>query len=380
MKFFHLSDLHLGKRLHEASLLEDQAYILSSILTLARQECPDCVVIAGDIYDKSLPSEEAVHLLDDFLSRLTALSIPVLMISGNHDSQERLAFGARLMQQSGVYIAGTYQPAQPPVTLCDEHGPVDFFLLPFVKPYQVRHHFPEEDIKTVDDALACAVRSLPRRDGRRSVLVMHQFVLGGKPGGSEDDALLMSVGGSEQVGTQHLQAFDYVALGHLHNPHSVGAPNIRYCGTPLKYDFSEAAFAKSVTIVEMDQDGHAKVRTAPLTPMRDLLDLRGTFEELTAPDFLAGISRDAYTRITLLDEDEIPNAAARLHFHYPNLLSIHIENSRYVPCDAPAAPAAQQTPLSLAEQFYRRQTGQELSAQQADYLSRILEQLKEEEV
>ena len=382
MKFLHLSDLHLGKRLHEASLIEDQAYILDQIVSIVAEEAPHAVLIAGDVYDKSMPTEEAVRLLNAFLSRLQSLCVPVLMISGNHDSQERLGFGAQLMRSGGVYVAGSYQPAAEPVTLEDEFGPVDFHLLPFVKAVHVRQYFPEEDIRTVQDAVACAIRHMPIQKGRRNVLVAHQFVIGGKPGGSEDfvqDAL--SVGGTDQVDSALFAPFEYVALGHLHNPHHVGDPRIRYCGTPLKYSFDEARFAKSVTLAELDGEGRLTVTALPLRPLRDMQDLRGAFEELTSPAFLARCSAEAYTRITLTDEEDVPNAGSRLHFHYPHLLSIRIDNSRTRAAEPllSGPRSEQRTPESLVEEFFQLQNGAEMSPAQREYIHELLEAIREEQ-
>jgi len=382
MKFIHLSDLHLGKRLHEASLIEDQAYILDQIISIVQEEAPHAVLIAGDVYDKSMPTEEAVRLLNSFLSRLQALPVPVLLISGNHDSQERLGFGAQLMRAGGVYVAGTYQPATEPVTLMDDYGPVDVHLLPFVKAVHVRQHFPEVTIRSVQDALACAIQHMPIRHDRRSVLVAHQFVIGGKPGGSEDCAQDgLSVGGTDQVDSALFAPFDYVALGHLHNPHHVGDARVRYCGTPLKYSFDEARFAKSVTVAELDGEGQLTVTTIPLHPLRDMQDLRGSFEELTSPAYLARCDVDAYTRITLTDEEDVPNAGSRLHFHYPNLLSIRIDNSRTRAMEPLLiGPRSQQrTPESLVEEFFQLQNGAEMSKAQREYIHQLLEAIREEQ-
>jgi len=378
MKFLHLSDLHLGKRLHEASLIEDQASILDQILSIVKQETPHAVLIAGDIYDKSMPTEEAVRLLNGFLSSLQELGIPVLLISGNHDSQERLGFGAQLMRASGVHVAGVYDPAAEPVTLMDEHGPVDVYLLPFVKAVHVRQHFPEENIRSVQDAVACALRHMPLRDGRRKVLVAHQFVIGG----SEDFLLdALAVGGTDQVDSSLFNDFDYVALGHLHNPHHVGQPHIRYCGTPLKYSFDEARFGKSVTIAELDGEGQVSVTALPLQPLRDMQDLTGTFEELTSPAFLSRVDPEAYTRITLTDEEDIPNAGSRLHFHYPRLLSIRMDNrrTRAEALLSPSSAPSQRTPQALIQEFFRLQNGADLSEAQSAYILQLLEEIREEQ-
>ena len=234
MKLIHLSDLHLGKRVGEVSMLEDQAYILDRVLDIVDGAGPDALLIAGDVYDKSVPSAEAVTLFDDFLCRLARRKLPVLVISGNHDSPERLAFGARLMEGAGVHLSPVYDGNITPITLTDEHGPVDFWLLPFLKPAHVQRFYPEETIDSCTDAVETAIAHMDIDPGRRNVLLCHQFVTGAATCESEE----LSVGGTDNVDAAAFNGFDYVALGHLHGPQNVGSGRIRYCGTPLKYSFS----------------------------------------------------------------------------------------------------------------------------------------------
>ena len=300
MKFLHLSDLHLGRRVHEFSMLEDQQYILTEILQIIDQERPDGVLIAGDVYDKSVPSAEAVALLDDFLVRLSKRDLQVFVISGNHDSPERMAFGGRLMERSGVHIAPVYGGTAAPLTLTDEFGPVNIYLLPFVKPVHVRRFFPDREIATYTDALSAAIGAMAVNPAQRNVLVTHQFVTGAARCDSED----ISVGGSDSVDVSVFDAFDYVALGHLHGPQQAGRETVRYCGSPLKYSFSEAGQRKSVTVVELWEKGRVALRTLPLVPQRDLVELRGTYEDLTFRGFYEGTSYpNDYVHITLTDED-----------------------------------------------------------------------------
>ena len=277
MKFIHLSDLHIGKRVNEISMIEDQAYILTQIIRIIDGERPDAVVIAGDVYDKSIPPAEAVTLFDDFLCRLAKRSLPVLIISGNHDSPERLAFGGRLMAGSGIHLAPVYDGIVEPVTLSDSHGDVRFWLLPFIKPVHVKHCFPDAGIESCTDALRTAVEHMGVDFTGRNVLVTHQFVTGAATCESEE----ISVGGSDNVDISVFDGFDYVALGHLHGPQNVGSSRVRYCGTPLKYSFSEAGHYKSVTVVELGEKNDLRLRTVPLTPRHDLREITGTFAELT---------------------------------------------------------------------------------------------------
>lgn len=325
MKLIHLSDLHLGKRVNGFSMLEDQQYILTEILRLIDTEQPEVVLIAGDVYDKSVPSAEAVALLDDFLVCLSKRKLQVFIISGNHDSPERMAFGGRLMGRSGVHIAPVYGGRVEPFTLADAHGPVYFYLLPFVKPAHVRRFFPEEEIVSYTDALSTAIGAMQVDPAQRNVLVTHQFVTGAARCDSED----ISVGGADNVDVSVFDPFDYVALGHLHGPQKVGRETVRYCGTPLKYSFSESRHQKSVTVVELGEKGSVALRTAPLTPMRDMVELRGAYNELTFRGFYEGTNdRECYAHITLTDEDDIPGAVAKLRVIYPYLMKLDYDNKR----------------------------------------------------
>ena len=281
MKFFHLSDLHLGLRFREQSLIEDQKYILDEILSLAEKEKPDGALIAGDVYDKSVPPAEAVALLDDFLVRLSQICPHIFLISGNHDSAERVAFGGRLMSAKGVHLSPVYTGECAPVVLSDGYGAVNVYLLPFVKPAHVRRAFPEAEIgNDYTAALSLAVEKMKIDRAARNVLGCHQFVTGATRSESEE-----TVGGLDNVDSSAFEPFDYVALGHIHSPQNVSSERIRYCGTPLKYSFSEAGQQKSVTVAELGKKGDLRVRTLPLTPLRETREIRGTYEEVTRRDF-----------------------------------------------------------------------------------------------
>lgn len=376
MRFFHLSDLHLGKRLHEQSLLEDQRAVLETILTLVAHHRPDAVVLAGDIYDKPVPSAEAVTLFDSFLSRLAGLGLPVLLISGNHDSAERLAFGARLLAESRVYVSPVYDGALTPMTLRDDYGPVDFWLLPFVKPTHVRAAFPEEPITDTDSALRAAIAHLPLDPARRNVLVAHQFVTGSSRSESEE----ISVGGSDNVDAAAFAPFDYVALGHLHRPQNCGS-RIRYSGSPLKYSFSEEKDEKSVTLVELDQDGKATLTLLPLPPRRDLKTIRGTYRQLTLRSFYEGTDLpQSYLRVVLTDEEDIPDAAARLRVIYPGLLKLEYDNARtragFQIEDG--GDVETKSPLELLEELYRLQHDRPLAGEQEALAKALIRQTWEE--
>ncbi len=375
MKLIHLSDLHLGKRVNDFPMLEDQAYILDRVLEIAGEERPDAVLIAGDVYDKTVPSAEAVALLDGFLVKLADRSLPVLLISGNHDSPERLAFANRLMEGRGVYIAPVYHGEVSPVTLEDDHGPVDFWLLPFLKPAHIRRFFPEEGVESFTDAMACAIRHMSLDPARRNVLVTHQFVTGAARCESEE----VSVGGADNVDASVFAPFDYVALGHLHGPQNVGGERIRYCGTPLKYSFSEAGHQKSVTIVELGEKGSLEVRAVPLLPQRDMVELRGSFAQLKSPEFYGQVDRDAYVRVILTDENDIYDAMGQLRPVYPNLMALDYDNLRTRSGAVVLEEAdVKRDPLELFADFYQQQNHQPMSEEQRRYLTELLETIQEE--
>ena len=377
MKFIHLSDLHLGKRVNEFSMLEDQRCILAEILRIIDEERPDGVLIAGDVYDKSVPSAEAVALLDDFLVRLAKRDLQIFLISGNHDSAERMAFGGRLMEGSGVHLAPVYDGRVEPIVLTDGHGPVKVYLLPFIKPAHVRRCFPEREISTYTEALSAAIEAMGVDQEERNVLVTHQFVTGAVRCDSEE----LSVGGTDNVDASVFAPFDYVALGHLHGPQTVGRETVRYCGTPLKYSFSEAGQQKSVTVVELGPKGTVTVGTVSLTPLRDLAELRGTYEELTFRGFYEGTSyQKDYVHITLTDEEDIPDAARKLQIIYPNLMKLDYDNKRTragLRLDG-AEDAEHKSPLELLEEFYEKQNGQPMGGEQRDFAREWMERIWEE--
>lgn len=378
MRFIHLSDLHLGKRVNDFSMLEDQQYILTEILQIIDRERPQAVVIAGDVYDKSVPSAEAVALLDDFLVRLAGRGLQVLVISGNHDSPERMAFGGRLMAQSGVHLAPVYGGEVAPVTLADEYGPVKFYLLPFVKPVHVRRFFPQREIASYTDAMAAAIGGMAVDGTARNVLVTHQFVTGAERCQSEE----ISVGGTDSVDVSVFDPFDYVALGHLHGPQHVGRETVRYCGTPLKYSFSEAKHQKSVTIVELGEKGRVDVRAVPLTPLRDMVELRGSYSEVTLRSFYEGTHwREDYVRIILTDEDDVPDAMAKLRVIYPCLMALDYDNRRTRwsgQLDAEAG-VRRRSPLELLEEFYAQQNGRPMGEEQRGFARTLMEKIWEDE-
>lgn len=379
MKLMHLSDLHLGKRVYEFSMIEDQRHILDQILEIADKERPDAVLIAGDVYDKSQPSIEAVELLDWFLVQLAERKLPVFIISGNHDSAERLAFGNRLMEGTGIHIASVFQGISEPISLTDRFGEVRLYLLPFVKPVQVKKAFPDASAEFYTDAVKTCIDAMKVDPSVRNVLVTHQFVTGASRSESEE----ISVGGTDNVDASVFDAFDYIALGHIHGPQNIGSERIRYCGTPLKYSFSEASHTKSITMAELGPKGELTVRTIPFEPLRDLKEIKGTYSQLTLKSFYEeGDLQKDYLHITLTDEDDVVDAAAKLRIIYPNLMTMDYDNSRtrHQACLEDLLPMENKSELELFEEFFKSSTGADLNDKQMDYLAQIIEEIKEQSV
>ena len=378
MKLIHLSDLHIGKRVNEFSMMEDQEYILKQILKIIDDEAPDGVIIAGDVYDKPVPSAEAVELFDDFVVRLSNRSLPVYIISGNHDSPERLAFGNRLMSASGIHFSSVYNGAAERFELTDEYGTTAIYMLPFVKPSNVRRFYPDDKIESYTEAIAVAVREMQVNPDNRNIIITHQFVTGAERSDSED----VSVGGTDNVDASVFDGFDYVALGHIHRPQNVGGETIRYCGSPLKYSFSEAPYEKSVTVVELQEKGNTSVRTVPLTPMREMVELKGAYEELTLKSFYEGTSyREDYVHITLTDEEDIPDVVQKLRVIYRNLMKLDYDNkrTRHQTEINGAEDVAVKSPLELFAEFYEAQNGAAMSPDQATHIEALIEKIWEEQ-
>ena len=378
MKLIHLSDIHLGKRVNEFSMLEDQAHILKKILAVVDEEKPDGVLIAGDVYDKSVPSTEAVQLFDDFLVRLAERKLPVFIISGNHDSPERLSFANRLIDAVGIHLAPVYNGVVEPITLSDEYGPVNVYMLPFVKPAHVRGFFPDTEITDYSDAVAAAIGRMNIDKTQRNVLITHQFVTGAQRSDSEE----LSVGGTDNIGAEVFCDFDYVALGHIHGPQNMDSGRIRYCGSPLKYSFSEAAQQKSVTVAELKEKDTLEIHTVPLIPRRDMVELKGSYQQLTLREFYENTTyQEDYTHITLTDEEDIPDAVAKLRAVYHNLMKLDYDNTRtrHSAAISGAENVETRSPIALFAEFYELQNGLPMSAEQTELVASLIEKIWEGE-
>lgn len=381
MKFLHISDLHIGKRVNEFSMTEDQKYILNQILRIAEQERAEAVLIAGDVYDKSMPSAEAVQIFDWFLTGLADLGKTVIAVSGNHDSPERIAFGGELMRGRGVYVSPVYQGEALEVALRDEYGDISVHLLPFLKPATLRHALEgrqeEEENglpESYQEALEIAVKRMEIDVKKRNILVAHQFVTGAGRCDSEE----VSVGGLDNVDASVFDDFDYVALGHIHSPQSVGRETVRYCGTPLKYSFSEAEQEKSVTVLEMGEKGDVVLSTVPLVPLRDMRKIRGSYGEVMSRSFYQDTNTEDYVQITLTDEEDIPDGLQKLRTVYPNLMQVAYDNSRTRQDRTveAAEQAERKSELELFGEFFELQNNQPMSAEQAAYMEKLIADLK----
>lgn len=377
MKFIHLSDLHIGKRVNEVSMIEDQAYILHQILEQTDRIQPEAVLISGDVYDKSVPSAEAVTLFDDFLCALAERKLRVLIISGNHDSAERLAFGGRLMEDKGICLSPVYDGSISPITMNDEYGSIHFWLLPFLKPVHVKRFYPQETIESYTDACRVAIENMNLDPNQRNVLLTHQFVTGSATCDSEE----ISVGGTDNVDASVFADFDYVALGHIHGPQHIGSERIRYCGTPLKYSFSESNHKKSITVVELGKKGTFRLETVPLIPKHDMRQIRGSYEEITARSFYQDTAVDDYLQITLTDEEDVPEAVSRLRVIYPNLMQLNYDNTRTRSAAVidGALDVQKKSQLQLFGELYELQNGQPMNDVQRDFMQELIESIWEGE-
>jgi DNA repair protein SbcD/Mre11 len=380
MRFVHTADWHLGRLFHGQHLTDDQHHVLQQLLQVMRERRPELLIVAGDVYDRAVPPPEAVRLLSEFLREVSLdLRIPVVMVAGNHDSAERLSFGAELFRHQGVHVFG--HPSDPcgSLTLSDGHGYVHVYGVPYSEPAQVRQALGDSALTTHQDAMRACVERIrathPR--GQRSVLVGHAFVVGGEGCDSERP---LSVGGADQIEARLFEDFDYVALGHLHRPQKLGGGRVRYSGSLLKYSFSEADHRKCVHVVEMDGAGNCTVEDVPLTPRRDVRRVSGRFDELLARPERAGDPND-YLMIELEDEGAILDAAGRLRERFPNVLHIVPKTRQFgsAPAGGPRLDHRRTEDGALFSRFVVDVTGSEITPPQQERFVRVLKLVRDEE-
>lgn len=383
MRFIHLSDLHIGKRVNGFPMLEDQRYILEQILEKTKESAADAVIIAGDIYDKPVPSAEAVDLFDDFLVGLTKLGVMVFLISGNHDSAERISYAGRLLRESQVYISPRFEGTIHPIQVSDDYGIVNVYLIPYIHPSLVRNAWPEEKIGSYDDAMRVLLKKSGADPNARNLAVVHQFVTAGGQKPEETDSEEKHVGGLDNVDVSAFDAFDYVALGHLHGPQRIGRDTIRYAGSPLKYSFSEEKQKKSITLAELKEKGKVAYDLLPLEAKRDLRTVRGTFEEVTSPEFTARRKGDDYYRVILTDENDVPNALSRLRRRfYENLMILEYDNTRTssdVRIEAEEGEEEKE-PIEVLGDLYQMQNGREMSLLQKETAEKLIRRIWGEDI
>lgn len=378
----HLADLHLGKRVNGFSMMEDQEYILNRILEIMEEEQPDGLLIAGDVYDKTIPPAEAVRRMDDFLTAVAAKHVPVFLISGNHDSAERVAFGHQLMQGSGIWISPVYDGTIRHHTLEDRWGEVNIYLIPFLRPSVVRSFFPDVEIEDYTDALRTIIEDLQVDTSRRNVVLAHQFVTAAGALPETCDSEQLSVGGLDRVDGSVFSPFDYTALGHLHGPQRVGSETIRYAGSPLKYSFSELHQKKSVAVAELRAKGEMEIRQIPLQPRREMIELRGTFEEILEEARKKGESQTDYYHMILTDETDVVDALSRLREYYPNIMLLDYDNRRTRSQKEVEQldRVEERTPGELFAALYEQQNGQEMDSDRKEYLDGLIREIWEEQV
>ena len=371
MKFLHLGDLHLGKTLFDFDLVEDQRYILDQILCIAEKESVDGVLIAGDVYDKAVPSEAATKLLDYLLMKLAQKEIKVFMVSGNHDSDDRLNYGSTLFASNQIFISAVFDGTLHRQSFAEEDTKINIYMLPFVKASQVRHYFPDEKIESYDDAVQTIIRNTDINKSNKNILVAHQFV----SGKGEDPALAgsesvgtQSVGLVEKIGYDCFNDFDYVALGHIHSPQKVGREEIRYAGSPLKYSLSEANNEKSVSLITVSAEERVKIELVPLKPMRNVRHIKGTLKELLDKKNVKAPEDFIYA--TLTDEDIINDAMGIFQQVYPNTVRIDYDNShtREIEQVDISKIAENKSFPELIGDFYRLMYGCEITEEEMDVM------------
>ena len=384
MKFIHLSDLHIGKQLHRYNLKEDQQVILKEVITYAKELRPDAIVIAGDIYDKSVPSAEAVNVFDEFLTDLSEITpeIPILIISGNHDSPDRLKYASEILKRHHIYLAGNV-PERPEehiekVTLHDAYGEVDFYLLPFMKPAYVKNIFVDGTPETYSDAVKEIIKreKIDYKD-KRNVLVSHQFYVGEKAESPETcDSEVFSVGGIDNVDIGSVKEFDYVALGHLHGAQCIGKPEIRYCGTLLKYSVSESTQNKSLTVVTLKAKGEKpEIENYPLHPLRDVRKKKGTLDEIIKE--AQETEKDDYISITLTDEIDPYKPKEQLERIFSHILEIRVDNQRTrTKLKEMDEELVMKDPFTSFAEFYKEMQGREMNGEEETIMKEIFDKAK----
>lgn len=368
MKFIHMSDLHIGKRLNEYSLIEDQMYQLQEIINYLTIEEVQVLLLSGDIYDTPIPSQEAVKLFDHFIVSLYELKIKVLMISGNHDAAERLQFGSRLFKGQGLYIQTSLDQVSEPIRLSDEYGDINFYLLPFIKPVNVAHHYGL-NVQSYDEMMSIVLSKMKIDYSSRNVLLAHQFVTGGITETMTSESEIYSLGGLDNVSVNYFKSFDYVALGHVHRPQQIAQTTIRYSGSLLKYSISERNYDKSVVLVDFKAKNDVSVTLLPLHPLRDVVLIKAYFDDLEKLQ-----NHKDYVQVELLDEHPIMDVVLKLRNYFSYLLGVsYPELNRSMEVQRPDIKQQLDDPVALFETFYRYQNERDLTLEQKQIVASLID-------
>lgn len=382
MKILHLSDLHLGKILQEQSLLEDQEYMLKKIEELIKEEKIDVVLIAGDVYDRSVPPTDAVNLLDDFLKTLIKdIKIKVFIIAGNHDSKERLGFGNKIFENDGLYIVSKYDGDLNKVELEDEFGKLNIYMLPFVKPVEVKKYFDEE-ISSYDDAVHKIIEKEKINKEERNIIMVHQFVTAGDTNPERTESEQLSLGGIDNVDVSNFDEFDYVAIGHVHRAQRIGRDTARYAGTILKYSFSEVNHNKTVTIVDFKEKDNLNYEFKELKPLRDMREIKGPIEELIKPENYEGTNLNDYIRAIITNEEPVYDAIGQIRRIYPNTLKLEIRNNKLSTnlevMENSLENIRNKSEIELFNDFYKMQNNTDLNEEQVLIIENVIKEVKHE--
>lgn len=385
MKILHLSDLHIGKNVLEQSMIEDQEYILKQVTKNIKKEKIDIVLISGDIYDRSIPPSEAVNLLDDFLKILIKdLKLKVFIISGNHDSKERLNFGSKIFEEEGLYICTSYEGNIKKVQLEEKYGKINIYMLPFIKPIEIRKYFEDIEINNFNDAIKNIIKKENVNKDERNIILSHQFVTAGNEEPEKSDSETLFLGGTENVDISNYDKFDYVALGHIHGPQRIGRDTARYAGTVLKYSFSEVNQKKALTIIDYKEKGNLKYKTIPLVPIRDMRVIKGPIEELLKEENYIGTNRNDYIRAIITNEEPIYDAIGQIKRVYPNTLRLDIENSKYKNKYenklSNIDEIKKRDELELFNEFFKFQNNNKLNKMQTEIMKNIISDVKRNEI
>lgn len=387
MKIIHTGDWHIGKIVHNIHMTDDQRYIMKKFMDIVKKEKPDVVVVAGDIYDRSIPPVEAVELLDEVLSKmLKELGVKVIVAAGNHDSPDRISFASSILGGEGLYMKGRFEKITKSVSIDDRHGKVNFYVVPYAEPATVRAHFEREDIKSHDDAMKAVTQSIYESmdKNERNVFVGHGFVTYINEEGQEEEAMTsdserpLSIGGSEHVDVSYFEGFDYVALGHLHRAQRIKHENIRYSGSIMKYSFSEHMHKKSVTCIEMGEKGDVSVRAIGMEPLRDMRVIKGRLEDLIKSEVYSLGNVEDYIMAVLTDRQEVYDAIGKLRAVYPNILKIEMEGFEREAGEDRSSAAdefVKKDPVELFCEFYENISGGIFDAEKREALVDITQNM-----